>query len=123
MLGVRSPERASLMAQDAQAGALRRSNKRMHATRDTSVVINLQRLGRARDARRWAAGGVAESSRVGGPDTHERKRLRLAGGAWFSSPVCAATCWQRAWRAPRSLMLGSPPNKRMHPTAGTRVVI
>jgi hypothetical protein len=33
------------MAQDAQAAARRRSNKRMHATRDTQLVINLNRAG------------------------------------------------------------------------------
>jgi hypothetical protein len=30
-------------------------NKRMHATADTQAVINQQRLGAARDARRYAA--------------------------------------------------------------------
>jgi hypothetical protein len=36
---VRSPEGSGQMAQQAPAGALRRSNKRMHATADTQVVI------------------------------------------------------------------------------------
>jgi hypothetical protein len=31
----------------------------MHATADTLVVIYLQSLGAAGDARRWAAGGVS----------------------------------------------------------------
>jgi len=35
-----------------RAGALSRSNKRMHATRDTPAVIYNRRYGRARDARR-----------------------------------------------------------------------
>jgi hypothetical protein len=43
------------MAQQARAVPLGRSNKRMHATRDTTAVKFNQGCGRARDARRWAA--------------------------------------------------------------------
>jgi hypothetical protein len=39
MPGVRSPESAGLMRGRFQARALGRSNKRMHATRDTSDVM------------------------------------------------------------------------------------
>jgi hypothetical protein len=39
MPGVRSPECSGLMAQEAQAGAQRRSNMGMHPTRDTQVVM------------------------------------------------------------------------------------
>jgi len=92
----------------------------MHPTADTSALKFLQRCEAAGDAGRWAAGGVTESSMVGGPDTHARKQLRLARVAWFSSSVCAAACELRLLRAPRHLRLGSPPNKRMHPTADTR---
>ena len=40
------------MARKLQAAPRGRSNKRMHATRDTLPLIYNQRCGRARDARR-----------------------------------------------------------------------
>ncbi len=43
------------MAREAQAAPRRRSNKRMHATRDPHLVMYTQPGRRARDARRWAA--------------------------------------------------------------------
>jgi hypothetical protein len=46
MPGVRSPERAAPILRAFRGGALRRSNKRMHATADTLPVINLHGLGR-----------------------------------------------------------------------------
>ena len=45
MRGVRSPERSGLMARQAQAGAVGRSNSGMHPTADTLDVINHQLVG------------------------------------------------------------------------------
>ena len=45
MPGVRSPECSGLMAQEAQAGAQRRSNMGMHPTRDTTALMYLNRAG------------------------------------------------------------------------------
>jgi hypothetical protein len=95
----------------------------MHATADTQVVIYLQSGGAARDARRWAASGVTEISGVDGSCPHKRKELRIASGAWFSSSVCGAACELRRLRAPRCFRVGSPPNKRMHPTADTTALM
>jgi hypothetical protein len=52
MRSVRSLESAAPRLSAFRGGALERPNKRMHATRDTMVVIYNQRCGRARDARR-----------------------------------------------------------------------
>ena len=52
MPGVRSPERAGLMRGRFQARALKRSNKRMHATADTEGFIFHRSGLAARDARR-----------------------------------------------------------------------
>src|ERR1044072_9254484 len=95
----------------------------MHPTADTPALIFLQSLGAAGDAGRWAASGRDESSKVQGRSSHERKQLRLADGAWFSSPVCDVACGYRQLRAPRCFTWASPPNKPMHPTADTNVVI
>jgi hypothetical protein len=45
MRSVRSPERGGLMRGRFQPAAQRRSNKRMHATRDTNHVIERNLLG------------------------------------------------------------------------------
>jgi hypothetical protein len=52
MPGVRSAEGDRLRTRGFQPVALSRSNKRMHATTDTSDAMLRQRLGAARDAQR-----------------------------------------------------------------------
>jgi hypothetical protein len=53
MSGILLAAALSLRVAGASGGNLAlRHNKRMHATADTQVVINLQSLGAARDARR-----------------------------------------------------------------------
>jgi hypothetical protein len=61
----------------------------------------------------------SKGSRAG---SRVKKRLRLAWRAWFDSLVVGACRESWVWRAPRSHRVGSPPNKRMHPTADTRDV-
>ena len=95
----------------------------MHPTRDTKILMYLQSGRRAGDAGRWAASSGNENSMIGEPDTHERTSLRPMSQAWFSFLVIGACRGLREARAPRSLRLASPSNKRMHPTADTRVVI
>src|SRR5829696_2278843 len=95
----------------------------MHPTADTLPVIYFQRRGAAGDGGRWAAYSVTDIWEVCGPCPHERKELRVARGAWFSSAGWRARVRYCAGRAPRYPRLASPPNKRMHPTADTRAVI
>jgi hypothetical protein len=62
--GCKSPFR-----EPAAGGALKvtQSNKRMHATRDTNLVMLRVRCGRARDARRYAAVSPGSKRRICGP--------------------------------------------------------
>ncbi len=53
----------------------------------------------------------------------ERKQLRRACRALFSSLVVGVRRAWRSLRAPRHLRLATPPNKRMHATADTLVVM
>ncbi len=55
MPGVRAPESSGLPTRGLHPAARRRSNKRMHATRDPLPVMYTQPGRRARDARRYVA--------------------------------------------------------------------
>ena len=55
MRGVRTDWKRVRETRDAHGPALGRSNKRMHATRDTNHFMFRRWRGRARDARRYAA--------------------------------------------------------------------
>ena len=100
-----------------------RHNNGMQRSADT-WALKFRQVGCApADAGRSAAYGVTAIWKVFGPCPHERKGLRVMRGAWFSSAGRRACAGSWEGRAPRAHDAASPPNKPMHPTADTRVVI
>jgi hypothetical protein len=80
-----------------------------------------QSRGAAADAERWAAGGGTQNAKGCGPSP-ARKWSRVSGGRGLV-PGPGLGLQAATVARPRYLNLRSPPNKPMHPTRDTPLVI